>query len=344
VMRLRQKAIAIGVCILAGGIAYCQQVPAAPNDHDAVLTRYLKLLHSEHPKDRYYGAIQVARLGHVDSLPALEEIFRDGDIGTRYQAAKALDRVKDRDALFAVLQKISIQNQGRMVGPVLVATFHCFADKPETFALLRSLLRARETAIAVAAAETMGTLTAVDAIAEMPPLVLDDTLPIEVRTELIGSMKKSALNRLQGAYVGLDESVKNEQIREALAAQLEELDSAYTVSMVESVQRVNAPEGKPLTATERQAAWLVLSDANKPKNERLRLLRQIGLTKDSQSVDRLITLCEETDDTEMKGSMLVTLGQIGDERAIPLATRLKNSPDQFVADMATLALELLNNE
>jgi len=343
IMRLRRTVLTVIVGLLLASIAEPQQNQIGRGDRELLLRKYRQQLSDTDRKSRWYAAIQIGRLGDATCLPVLREIFNDADVGTRHLAAQALGKINDRDAVFALLQETSIGLQGRIVGPLLVSQLAKFNARREALDVMRSLLKSEDWAIAVAAARAMDEFASVDMIAELKPLILDGDLAVQVRAELIRAMREATLRRLKSVYAEIAGHAEDELVRRAVVAQMSAVGELNTGPNVGSVERVHKRKHPPLTSKERETAWSVLGDPNRPRSERLQALRQFGLRKDLDSVDRLIDLCEKSADVELKGSVLITLAQIGDRRAIPLAKRLSTSADHFVVEMAGLALRKLSN-
>ena len=321
----------------------------APKEMDNKSVELGRLLVSTNAQERWKAGIGLAQLGDSSCLPVLKGVLRTADTGTRYLAAASLGKIRDREAVLAFLLEIDINQQstvlgGRMVDEELIRQLRGFHQKRAAFDKMKSFLKSDDPVIALAAAKSLGEFTCVDAITEIEPLVLSKDLDAEVRVELLSAMQQATAKRLKSVYSDLSVHSEQERVRQAATTWVKLIESANEVIITGRQSQLIAETKQPLTAEERESIWRLLDDPDKAKVRKLDALRKLGGKKDSESVERLMALCDKTDDVQIRGSVLVALAQIGDKRAIPLGERLALSPAPFVADMAKLLLKTLRDE
>lgn len=339
-MRISSRFVACLVLGMTIVLVDVDRTPAA--DRSDVLRKYVSRLESKDKKERWYAAIQVARLGDPRALPIFVEIFSDGDVGMRYHAAREIGNIEDETKAYDFLCSISIEEQDKMVSSALVYQYGHFINNPKTLKVIARLLRGENLPLALAAAGALGEITTRDIIPQMEEFILDDSINLQVREQLLLCLRRAAIARIESALKNIASNSKEKKLRnKADRLRVEIAGLQRGAGQVANERNVRSSHKISSTPEERKKLrGMIRGDTS--KDGKLAAMRKLGLLRDSDSVQALMDLYKESSDPEIQGSILVTLAQIGDKRAVSLAQEARNAPNQFVADMAKLALEKLH--
>jgi HEAT repeat protein len=304
------------------------------------------------------SALQLLTLTGVDSTKALVRLMDDDDADLRIQAALALGSQRHPEATVALLRALddtdpnvrfhAIESLGRLASPVAIDKLAAIAESRDfylAFPAIEALVRINDPVIApriapllgdlmlsAAAAEALGHIGDEDAIAPLVDALAEPTTSVDAVVE--------ALTRIQHRYETstsdgeeIKELVRRRLSPEGMRRILASLDHASSKSVRALISVVGWLRDPAVPS-----ALVRLLGAEEARHDVVEAFVRVG----SSAVPLLIEQLDATD-IDTRRAAIVTLGRIGDRRAVEPLIRLLDERTSGLSVTAASALARLGD-